>query len=75
MLWKALDAGGRAPLMTELLMREVVDLRPSHPETGFADQSSLLRLVVSLDQEDLPPEYGRKVSALRQSCHPALFGN
>ena len=56
-------------------MWEAVDLHPSHPETGFVDQSSLLRPVVPLDQENLPPESGRKDSARRQSCHPALFGN
>ena len=61
--------------MYELLMREAVDLHPYHLEIGYVDQSSLPRLVVSLDQEDLPPEPDRKVSARRQSCHPALFGN
>ena len=61
--------------MSELLIREAVDLHPSHPEVGSVDQSSLLRLVVSLYQENLPPEPGRKDSARNRSCHPALFGN
>ena len=63
------------PLMTKLLMREAVGSHSSHLETGFVDQSSLLRPVVPPDQENLPPESGRKDSAHRQSCHPALFGN
>ena len=61
--------------MSELLMREAVDLHPSHPEIGSVGQSLLLRLVVSLDQENLPPEPGRKNYARHRSCHPALFGN
>ena len=51
------------PLMTKLLMREAVGSHSSHLETGFVDQSSLLRPVVPLDQENLPPESGRKDSA------------
>ena len=60
--------------MSEFLMREAVDLDSSHPEIGSVDRSSLLRLVVSLDQENLPPEPGRKDSACHQSCRLALFG-
>ena len=61
--------------ISELLMREAVDLHPSHPEVRSVDQSSLLRLVVSLYQENLRPEPARKDSARHRSCHPALFGN
>ena len=57
-------------------MWEAVGLHPSRPEIGSVDQSSLLRLVVSLYQENLTPEPGsRKDSAHLQSCHPALLGN
>ena len=56
-------------------MREAVDLHPSHPEIGSVDPSPLLRLVVWSDQENLPPEPGRKVSVHNRSCYPALFGN
>ena len=61
--------------ISSLLMREAVDLHPSHPEIRSVDQSCLLRLVVGPDQENLPPEPGRKDSTLHRSCHPALFGN
>ena len=61
--------------MSELLVREAVDLNLSHPEVRSVDQSSLHRLVVSLYQENLPPEPGRKDSARHGSCQPAFFGN
>ena len=54
--------------MTELLMREAVDLLPSHPETGFVDQSSLLRPVVPLDQENLAGKTPPAVSVVIQLC-------
>ena len=56
-------------------MREAVGLHLSHPETGSVDQFSLLRLVVWPDEENLPPEPGRKYSAHHRNCHPALLGN
>ena len=56
-------------------MGEAVGLHLSHPETGPVDQFSPLRLVVWPDEENLPPEPGKKDSVRHRSCHPALFGN